>query len=315
MDELDLKIFRALLTESAVAPSRDQINSSLKSIAKRLGADDATVNYRYKRLQESGCMSEWQLVVNPTLFGRALVDILVDVQPKSAKPDMIRKLKLVHEVAMMYDFYGSALMIAVMYNGEESRLRTIELLSRITNTETLIQIRWALPRSSTKHLTETDMSIIHSLSKDARKSFVQVARELHLSVRTVRNHVARLRGENTIFSIPTLNIGGISGLIPVCLTYSYARDDVKSMADHAVRSHFEANYLSGAFADLKNARMLLGVSTMLDVEKCLEWTLSQPWVANARVDILTKISTFPEKQTDLLVSSDETGLTKQSVKS
>jgi DNA-binding Lrp family transcriptional regulator len=193
MDELDVRIFRALVSESAVGTSRDQVNSSLRSIAKRLGADDATVNYRYKRLQESGCMSAWQLIVNPTLFGRAMLEVMVDVQPESAKPDMIRKLKLVGEVSGMVDFYGRALKLLVMHNGEESRSRTIELISRITNTETLIQVRWAIPACRNSRMTETDVAIIRSLSNDARKSFIQVARELGISVRTVRNHVGRLR--------------------------------------------------------------------------------------------------------------------------
>ena len=48
MDELDVKILRALMSEGAVAPSDTQVRSSLRSIAARLGADDMTVNYRYR---------------------------------------------------------------------------------------------------------------------------------------------------------------------------------------------------------------------------------------------------------------------------
>jgi DNA-binding Lrp family transcriptional regulator len=306
MDELDVKIFRALVSESAIAPSRDQVNSSLRSIAKRLGADDATVNYRYKRLQESGCMSAWQLVVNPTLFGCALLEVMVDVQPESAKPDVIRKLKLVGEVSGMVDFYGKALKLIFMHNGEESRSRTIELISRITNTETLTQVRWAVPACREGRITETDVAIIRSLSNDARKSFVQVARELGISVRTVRNHVGRLRRENNIFSVPTLNIGGIPGLIPACLSYAYAKHDAKGIADRAALSHFQASYLWGGFADPNSGWILVGASTMLDVQKCLEWAMSQPWVANARVDIVTRTMMFPEKQTELLAARNET---------
>jgi len=62
MDELDVKILRALLSERAVAPSSAQVSSSLRSIASRLGTDDATVHYRYKKLEESGSMSGWQLL-------------------------------------------------------------------------------------------------------------------------------------------------------------------------------------------------------------------------------------------------------------
>jgi len=38
------------------------------------------------------------------------------------------------------------------------------------------------------------------------------------------------------------------------------------------------------------------------VQKHLEWARSQPWVANTRIDILTTISMFPEKQAELLAS-------------
>ena len=130
MDDLDVKILRALMSEGAVAPSDTQVNSSLRSIAARLGADDTTVSYRYKRLQESGAMSGWRLIVNPTFFGCRVMDATVDVEPESAKPDMIRKLKLIGEVTGMIDFYGRALKLIVVYNGEESRSRTIELISR-----------------------------------------------------------------------------------------------------------------------------------------------------------------------------------------
>jgi DNA-binding Lrp family transcriptional regulator len=117
MDELDVKILRALMSEGSVAPSDTQVNSSLRSIAARLGADDTTVNYRYRRLQESGAMSGWRLIVSPTFFACKAVDATVDVEPESAKPDMIRKLKLVQEVTGMIDFYGRANELD-MHDGE-----------------------------------------------------------------------------------------------------------------------------------------------------------------------------------------------------
>jgi DNA-binding CsgD family transcriptional regulator len=200
-----------------------------------------------------------------------------------------------------------------MYNGEESRSRTLELISRITNAESMTQVRWALPHSQTQNLTETDVAIIRSLSNDARKSFVQVARELGFSVRTVRNHAGRLRLENTVFTMPSINIGGIPGLIPVSLSYTYAKHDAKGTADRAVRSHFEPSYLGGGFADPNSGWILLGVSTMIDVQNCLEWAKSQSWIVNARVDILTRIMMFPEKQLELLTSRNETSLSKQTI--
>jgi DNA-binding Lrp family transcriptional regulator len=304
MDELDVKIFRALMTERAVAPSATQVNSSLRSIAARIGADDMTVNYRYKRLEHFGALSGWQLVVNPAFFGCQLVDVTVDAQPESAKPDMMRKLKLVHEVIGMFDFYGKALKLIVMLNGEESRSRTVELISRITGSERVLRFRWALPPCQSERLTETDVTIVRALSNDARRSFVQVSKELGLSTRTVRNRVMKLRKENAVFTVPTLNMGGIPGLIPVYLSYSYSRNNEKRAVDRAVLSHFEASYLSLGFSDPDSAFVVLSASTMNEVRDQLEWAKSQPGIMNARTDLVVRNLMFPEKLVELLEKRD-----------
>jgi DNA-binding Lrp family transcriptional regulator len=192
MDELDVKILRALISESRASPSSAEVRLSLRAIAARIRADDMTVNYRYKRLQKSGALSDWHLILNPSFFGRSVLDVVVDVQPESEKADMIRKLKLVDGVFMILNFLGRALKILTMYSSNESRSRTVELISRITNAERITQSRMPLPLSRTKLLTETDVKIIGALSKDARKSSALVAKELGLSTRTVRNRTDRL---------------------------------------------------------------------------------------------------------------------------
>jgi DNA-binding Lrp family transcriptional regulator len=307
MDELDMKIFRALLSERSVAPSNHQVSSSLRSIAARLGADDVTVNYRYKKLRESGALSGWRLAINPTLVGCKSLDVTMDVQPESAKPDMVRKLSLVDEVVGIQDFYGSGLKTIVMYRSDEARSRVIELISRITNAETMTQVRWALPRSRTKRLTATDVAIIRSLSNDARVPLVQVAKGLGLSTRTVRNHVEKLRRENTIHALPTLNMGGIPGLIPVHLSYSYSGGEPKGTVDSSILSRFETRYLSVMFSDPDRGYIWLVASTMNDVRDYLEWAKSEPGIATARTDILVRWLTFPGKLLELLNLKDWTG--------
>jgi DNA-binding Lrp family transcriptional regulator len=307
MDALDVKILRALLSERSVAPSNRQMSSSLRSIAARLGADDVTVNYRYKKLRESGSMSGWRLAINPTLFGCKSLDATVDVQPDSAKPDMIRKLSLINEVVGIQDFYGRGLKAIVMYSSDEARSRVIELISRITNAETMTQVRWVLPQSRTERLTATDVAIIRALSNDARMSLVQVARGLGLSTRTVRNRLEKLRRENTIHALPTLNMGGIPGLIPVHLSYSYSRSESKGMVDGAMLSHFEASYLSVMFSDPDRGYIWLVASTMNDVQDYLEWAKSQRGVASARTDILVRWLAFPDKLLELLNLRNVTG--------
>lgn len=300
LDELDVKILRALISESAIAQSNVLVKFSLRRIAKRLGADDMTVSNRFRKLKESGAMSRWQLIVNPSFFGYKILDVMVDVQPESAKADMVKKLMLVHEIVGLINFYGKALKLLVMYNADESRSRTVELISRITNAESMAQSHMALPRSDTQRLTDTDIAIIRALANDARKSSAIVAKELGVSTRTVRNRVDRLRRENTIFNLPTLNIGGMAGLIPTYLSYAYANNEAKSSVDREMVSHFDGTYLWGGFADPGTGFIMLSAPTMVAVQKTLEWAQSQAGIASARVDIATDTFIFPEKLSEFL---------------
>ena len=310
MDALDVKILRAVISESRASPSSAEVRLSLRAVAARIGADDMTVNYRYKRLQKSGALSDWHLILNPSFFGRSVLYVVVDVQPESEKADMIRKLKLVDGVFMILNFFGRALKILTMYSTNESRSRTVELISRITNAERITQSRMPLPLSRTKHLTETDVQIIEALSKDARKSSALVAKELGLSTRTVRNRTDRLRQENTIFTLPSLNIYGIAGLIPVYLSYTYC-NGAKSSVDRAMLTHFESSYLWGGFYDPDRGFIMLDAPTMGDVPRILEWAKSQLGIASARIDIPTEQFSYPEKFTELLqLGNEEAALQK-----
>ena len=149
MDELDIEIFRTSQAEMAVAPSSAQIKSSLSSIAARIGAGDLTVSRRYKKLEESGTMLSWKLILNPTLFGRndgqsggrateirqARHDQENQASPRG--PSAVRLLR--------------ARLGILAYKGEEACSRIEELVSRVTNAGTMTQIRWAPRRPGFGH--------------------------------------------------------------------------------------------------------------------------------------------------------------------
>jgi len=302
LDELDVKILRSLISESVIAPSNIQLTSSLREIARKLNSDDMTIWKRFKKLQDAGFMSVWRLVVNPTMFGYMALDLRIEVQPESAKADMIRRLSLVQGVIRIAEFYGPGLQILLLYNSEESRSRTIELISRITNTEKMKQFRHTLPMSQTKRLTETDMAIIHALAMDARKPYVTVAKELGFSSRTVKYRIDKLRSERTLFAVPELKMGDIPGVIPVVIYYSYRAGEVKDSVDRAMVSRFDASYLWGMFSVPDQAYIVLSLSSMAEAQRSLNWTMEQPGVAMAQLDILVAVTGFPEKLGELVTS-------------
>lgn len=307
MDELDVKIFRWLVSGSAVSPTSLSLrasSSSLREIAANLGADDMTVRNRFKKFVESRALASLKVVVNPSFFGYEMLDILLDVEPESGKKDMIRKLKLIHGVVGIINYYGKLLKVVLLYDGEEFLSRTIELISRITNAQGLHALKARLPRSETKSLTTTDVAIINSLSDDAFKSSALVAKELGLSTRTVRNRISKLWREMTLFALPDLNLGGVPGFIPVSLSYSYANQGVKDEVDLAMRSRFDTNYLWGGFADPDRGFIVLALPTMLDVQAGLDWAKEQPGVGSARADIHVETIALPGKLKELARAAD-----------
>ena len=64
----------------------------------------------------------------------------------------------------------------------------------------------------------------------------------------------------------------------------------------------------GNFADPDAGIVVIGASTMADVPKLLEWAMSHPGIAGARVDIATETFMFPEKLIELLELRHEKAL-------
>lgn len=261
-----------------------------------------TVRNRFKNLQAMGCMSVWKLAINPTFFGYKMMEVMVDVQPQSGKEDMIRKLRLLQEIVAMVNFYGSALKMFLLYNEDRSRFRTIELISRITNTEKLTISTMGLPKSQTKSLRKSDLQIVSAFSDDARKSPTLVASELGLSPRTVKNRIEKLRREKTLFTLPDLRFEDIPGFLGAYLSYSYVNSHAKGTVDQNMLSHFDPNYLWGGFADHENGFIVLNTNTVADIQRFLTWAKKQPGVANARIDIPIETRSFPEKLVELTSS-------------
>jgi len=215
---------------------------------------------------------------------------------------MIRKIKLIHGVFAIQNFHGNALKILLLFDSDAARSRAIELISRITNAESITASRMALPRSETKRLNETDVAIVKALSGDARKSSAFLAKELGLSSRTVRNRVKRLRSENTMFALPNLNLEGIEGSIAAYLSYTYTNESNKGAVDRSVLARFDSNYLWGGFSNKERGFVVLSFSTLKDVQKALEWAREQPGIAAAEVDLMTDLYYVSQTFKELLGS-------------
>jgi DNA-binding Lrp family transcriptional regulator len=282
MDELDVRIFRALISNKVLF---SPLKYSLREVARMLQVDHLTVRNRFRRFQEEGFLSGWQVLPNPGLFGYSMTNILVEMPSKAPKEDVIRKLKLIHGVVQLVDLIGNSIVILLFYDSEQSLSRTVELISRIANAENVTQVRMSFSPGMTNHFSETDWAIIGNLENNALKTYVQVAREVGLTPRTVKNRLQRLEHERALIVVPAFDIARIDGMIGLFLFYTYTSHKMKSIVDQAVLSHFDGCYLWVKLSDLERAFLVLVAPTMASVKSYLEWTKQHPGVASAGVGI------------------------------
>ena len=286
MDELDVRIFRALLTDKLSAPFSIHAKASLRQVARDLKVDDVTVRNRFRRFQARGFLSGWRLLPNPRLFGYGYSVLLVDIPPKSAKDDLVENLSHLPGVAVILEYYGDSLGVNLFHDSEQSLARTIESISGITNAEGITRFRVIFPPPLGSHLTDTDWAIIENMGEDAWKSHVQVAKDLKLTARTVKNRLERLQANNAVVVPPAIDMASLDRTIGVVLFYSYSRVEEKSAIDSAMLTRFERNYLWARMTDHERAYLILVAPTMASVKAYLDWARQQRGVASARAEIV-----------------------------
>jgi DNA-binding Lrp family transcriptional regulator len=298
LDELDVRIFRAILTGNLSAPFSTRLRASLQEVGRRLHADDMTVRNRLKRFQEEGFVSGWILLPNPSLFGYRMTVVIVDASP-GPKEDMLNELKLVHGVVAILDFQGDSIGLVLLHESEQTLSSTLELISRITRAGNITLIRAKFPAPQLSRLADTDWAIVRNLEKDALKPYVQVAKELGVTPRTVKNRLQRLERQNALVLHPTLDIASVDRMVCLVLFYSYTNHEAKSAVDQAMVGHFDDSYLWGTLTDPERAYLVLVAPTQASVKHHLNWTKRLPGVAGARAQIVVENINLWEKAIDL----------------
>ncbi len=236
MDSLDVRILR-LVTEGRVySPLPSAFHESLAAAAKRTGADEETVRYRLKRIQDLGFFADWRLYVNPRFWGGGQISAWFDVDPTSPKRELVNRLRLIPGVLFITALYDG-LTVFVEYDDEVTVPRTLELIRRLAGVLKVFVARTAFPECHAEP-TRRDWDVIRALRRRPRKSYSAVAREIGASARTVRRRLLSLGAQGMIFAWPSLNMRARLGGVFVHLVAWYPGDR-KSEVDTAVFTQLE----------------------------------------------------------------------------
>ena len=283
MDSLDIKIMRELMTGEAysvfIYPRKP-----LRTIARKLGIDKDTLRNRIKRFRGKGLLLGWSANANPNLLGVRMTTLLFNVPSPSSKPDAIRKIKLIPGVFLIDDFYGNSMTVSLYYETDESLKKTTELVSRISNTESLLRFDTHYPGCSIS-LTKTDWNIIRSLQKNPGKPYGQLAAELGLSSRTVKRRLSRLIEGMALGVIPNFNMKAIDGTL-VNMPVSYSSPKQNREASEKILGRFDGRLVRADLTGENHACFNLIITNVAETEDISKWMDEQSGITSYRIDLV-----------------------------
>ena len=284
MDTLDTKIFRELV-QDRVAFCTSDIRRSFRVVAKKLHVDEVTVRKRIGKIQSSGFLQYWVVLVNPRLLGLRIAQLLFDVSSPSTKYDLIEKLKLLPGALVLVNCFGSSLFFSFFYQDEDSLQRQVELVSRMSSAKDMVCTRPPIPECKIK-LTATDWGIIRSLHRNPRKSYGTVGRELGVSSRTVKRRLQRMMNQRAVFILPSMNPRALEGVTQADLLVSYENPRSKAEIDGRLMTLWDDHLVRAEIGDREYSFFNLFVKNISQAQEVLDWVNGQPGVRSARIDLV-----------------------------
>jgi DNA-binding Lrp family transcriptional regulator len=215
VDKLDIVIIREMSQAQLMVPARVGLRSSYRDMAKKLESSPGTIRNRVLKMYSSGILGGSSIYVNPNLIGLKGGTYAVDVSPKLSKPEVLEKLKSLRNTLFIHDFRGGLVGFAFVYEPEKGMDETVAEFNRICGAEKDrgIVSEVDYPPCSIA-ASDAEWRLISRLSGGSFDSYSQLARELKVSVRTLKRRLTKLNSERAILSVPTLNYRAIRGGLP-----------------------------------------------------------------------------------------------------
>ncbi len=233
---LDVPILRALFQGQGLAPLNTRIRSSVRGIAAELGVSEGTVRNRIARFRESGFVKDARLIPNPSMLGLGEANVLVEVPHEGLKDEIADELRLLEDTILVAVFHDRLVSTIFRYRGEPALARRIDLIRKLAKVDRATVGRIPFP-PCTVPLADSDWALLRGLHVDPGRTYASVARELHVSSRTVKRKLERLLRGCAAFVWPVFDVGKAPGGTMGTLMVQYPID-MKPAIDRQVTTRF-----------------------------------------------------------------------------
>jgi Lrp/AsnC family transcriptional regulator for asnA, asnC and gidA len=293
VDDLDFKIFKAIDFRPFGPTSGDLSRLNPWVIAKKVGADGATVKLRLDKMKRSGFIQYLQIYPNFRLLGLEAVSYEFELPDLLEKREVIEKCALVDGVIEIHNFIGPTICIDFVFVDGRDADRRLGLFRHLTGCSAPEKFYERDMPPVDIELSNVDWRIVKALRYNALKPLSEVAREIGLSPKTVRRRFERMTEHGAVIIVPVVDPSHVPHTITYVLLLYPTPEERESVVTRALAELGPATFLA-RIAPPGNAFLCLAARTLAETEENLVRARKIPGMKDVKLLVLREIREYTQ---------------------
>ena len=179
IDNLDMRILSNLL---------NNCRESDRQIGQKIGLSGVAVKSRINKMLKSKLIEKFTLKIEPHLLGYNVIYLVTTGQDVN---EIVKQVKLVGEPFFIVPCVGGISACGIVVKGEVEQ--KIAIINNLLKEVRILNIFEAEDAGIKSNLTKTDLDVIEQLLKDPQEQIDVIAKNLHLSTKTVTRSIEKLQ--------------------------------------------------------------------------------------------------------------------------
>ena len=282
-DNLDVKILSNLL---------NNCRESDRQIGQKIGLSGVAVRSRIDKMLRLNLIEKFTLKIEPHLLGYNVIYLVTTGQDVN---EIIKQVKLVGEPFFVVPCVGGYSACGIVVKGEVEQ--KIAIINNLLKEVRILNIFEAEDAGIKSNLTKTDLDVIEHLLKDPQEQIDIIAKNLHLSTKTVTRSIEKLQKNPAFQFTLTYNPSKIKPYIShaiLCVVNGNIQNLLKTLKiqfeDHFMQIPFIAKnqialflYSEDIFEMDELVQKARSVENVISAENFMPKKISLPydWIRNA----------------------------------
>ena len=283
IDNLDVRILSNLL---------NNCRESDRQIGQKIGLSGVAVKSRINKMLKSKLIEKFTLKIEPYLLGYNVIYLVTTGQDVN---EIIKQVKLVGEPFFIVPCVGGISACGIVVKGEVKQ--KIAIINNLLKEVRILNIFEAEDAGIKSNLTKTDLDVIEQLLKEPQEQIDVIAKNLHLSTKTITRSIEKLQKNPAFQFTLTYNPSKIKPYIShaiLCVVNGNIQNLLKTLKiqfeDHFMQIPFIAKnqialflYSEDIFEMDEMVQKARSVENVISAENFMPKKISLPhdWIRNA----------------------------------